>query len=47
MNAKHDHYIRMELHIEQLIRMIANLNERIRVLEHKHQHQEPTLKVVN
>ncbi|WP_169834554.1 hypothetical protein [Paenisporosarcina indica] len=44
MNASPEHLIRMELHIEQLIRMIANLNERIQVLEHKH--QEPCLKVV-
>ncbi|WP_017382205.1 MULTISPECIES: hypothetical protein [Paenisporosarcina] len=39
-----DHFIRMELHMEQLIRMIANLNERIQVLEHKH--TESTLRLV-
>lgn len=38
------HLIRMELHMEQLIRMIANLNERIQVLEHKL--TEPALRVV-
>jgi len=36
--------IRMEVHMEQLIRMIANLHDRIQVLEHKL--QEPNLKVV-
>ena len=44
MNTKPEHLIRMELHMEQLIRMIASLNERIIVLEHKA--QERTLKAV-
>ncbi|WP_019414246.1 hypothetical protein [Paenisporosarcina sp. TG20] len=44
MNASPNHIIQMELHMEQLIRMIANLNERIRVLEHKH--TETILRVV-
>jgi len=44
MKASTDYNIRMELHMEQLIRMIANLHDRIQVLEHKL--QEPSLKVV-
>jgi len=44
MNTKPEHLIRMELHMEQLIRMIASLNERIIVLEHKA--QERPLKAV-
>ena len=44
MKASPDYHIRMELHMEQLIRMIASLNERILILEHKL--QEPNLKVV-
>jgi len=44
MKTMPNHLIRMELHIEQLIRMIANLNGRIQVLEHKQ--TESTLRVV-
>jgi hypothetical protein len=45
MKATPDHHlIRMELHMEQLIRMIAHLNERILVLEHKF--TEPSLSIV-
>ncbi|MCZ8537224.1 hypothetical protein M9R32_08540 [Paenisporosarcina quisquiliarum] len=42
--ATTDHLIRMELHMEQMIRMIANLNERIQVLEHRL--TEPALRIV-
>lgn len=44
MKATPDHLIQMELHMEQLIRMIAHLNERILVLEYKF--TEPSLRVV-
>lgn len=44
MKASPDHLIRIELHMEQLIRMMANLNDRIQKLEHNQ--AEPTLKVV-
>ena len=43
-NTAPNHVIRMELHMEQMIRMIASLNERIQVLEHKL--LEPNLKLV-
>ena len=43
MKGSPEHLIRMELHMEQMIRIIANLNERILVLER--QLQEPLLTI--
>jgi len=45
MKGSPEHLIRMELHMEQMIRIIANLNERILVLER--QLQEPVISVVH
>ena len=44
MKATPNQLIQMELHMEQLIRMIAHLNERILELEHKF--NVPSLSVV-
>ena len=44
MKATPNHLIQLELHMEQLIRKIAHLNERILLLEHKF--TEPSLRVV-
>jgi hypothetical protein len=41
MKGSPEHLIRMELHMEQMIRIIANLNERILILER--QLQEPVI----
>ena len=43
MKGSPEHLIRMELHMTQMIRIIANLNERIQVLER--QLQEPLITI--
>ncbi|MET1014904.1 MAG: hypothetical protein ABWX61_10430 [Paenisporosarcina sp.] len=43
MKGSPEHLIRMELHMAQMIRIIANLNERLLLLER--QLQEPVLTI--
>lgn len=43
MKGSSEHLIRIELHMTQMIRIIANLNERIQVLER--QLQEPLITI--